>query len=180
MVFQVRQPIDLGDELRQRVHFRFDLAPVILCRPIARERLDRRKLYSLGCICHGFPFRPFCRIDAPAQFGDFGFRNIYMKRMNCSFVISLPVSLWCNSGLSHDVLLHFVVLGCLVCTVGRAALSIWVMGTSPEKLAVARIDAVVQVPSRGAWGSFLGGDRYFNSAQVARNRHEAMAMMAIA
>jgi len=54
------------------------------------------------------------------------------------------------------------------------------MGTSPEKLAVARIDAVVQVPSRGAWGSFLGGDRYFNSAQVARNRHEAMAMMAIA
>src|SRR5439155_4573509 len=38
------QSIDLGDELRQGVHFCLDLAPVILCRPIARERLDRREL----------------------------------------------------------------------------------------------------------------------------------------
>src|ERR1700692_789406 len=46
------QSIDLGDELRQGVHFCLDLAPVILCRPIARQRLNRRELYSLGCICN--------------------------------------------------------------------------------------------------------------------------------
>ena len=36
------QSIDLGDELRQGVQFCLDLAPVILCRPIARQRLNRR------------------------------------------------------------------------------------------------------------------------------------------
>ena len=41
------QPIDLGDELRQGVQLRLDLAPVILCRPIARQRLHRRELHSL-------------------------------------------------------------------------------------------------------------------------------------
>src|SRR3984893_9380731 len=80
------QSIDLGDELRQGVHFCLDLAPVILCRPIARERLDRRELYSLGCICNRFSFRPLCRVDAPAQFGEFGFRNIHMEWVNGGLV----------------------------------------------------------------------------------------------
>jgi hypothetical protein len=99
------QSIDLGDELRQGVHFCLDLAPVILCRPIARERLDRRELYSLGCICNRFSFRPLCRVDAPAQFGQFGFRNIHMKRTNCILVICLLPALLCSTGLGHGVLL---------------------------------------------------------------------------
>ena len=41
------QPIDLGDEIRQRIQPRLDLAPVVLGRPIARERLSRRELYAL-------------------------------------------------------------------------------------------------------------------------------------
>ena len=41
------EPIDLGDELGQGVHFCFDLAPVVVCRPIARERLCGRELNSL-------------------------------------------------------------------------------------------------------------------------------------
>jgi hypothetical protein len=41
------QSVDLGDELRQGVQFCLDLAPVILCRPIARQRLHRRELHSL-------------------------------------------------------------------------------------------------------------------------------------
>ncbi len=28
------QPVDLGDELRQGVHFCFDPAPVVVCRPV--------------------------------------------------------------------------------------------------------------------------------------------------
>ena len=64
------QPIDLGDELRQGVQSRLDLAPVVFCRPIARERLNRRELYALRCIRDRFPFRPLRRdLNAPAQFG---------------------------------------------------------------------------------------------------------------
>ena len=66
------QSIDLGDELRQGVQFRFDLAPVILCRPIARERLGRRELHSLRCIRDRFSLGPIGCFDAPAQFGEFG------------------------------------------------------------------------------------------------------------
>ena len=68
------QSIDLGDELRQGVQFRLDLAPVVLCRPIARERLNRRELHALRCIRDRFPFRPLCCVDAPAQFGKSAFR----------------------------------------------------------------------------------------------------------
>ena len=77
------QSIDLGDEIRQGVQFRLDFAPVVICRPIARQRLNRRELYSLGCICNRFPFGPLCRVDAPAQFGKFRFRNINMEGTDC-------------------------------------------------------------------------------------------------
>ena len=52
------EPVDLGDELRQGVQFCLDFAPVILCRPIARQRLNRRELYALGCIWNRFSLRP--------------------------------------------------------------------------------------------------------------------------
>src|ERR1700681_753511 len=99
------EPIDLGDELRQGVHFCFDLAPVILRRPIARERLDRRELYSLGCICSCFAFRPLCRAYAPAQFGEFRFRNIHMKRTNRILGSCLLAASLGSTGLAHGVLL---------------------------------------------------------------------------
>src|SRR5437867_10144949 len=100
------QSIDLGDELRQGVHFCLDLAPVILCRPIARERLNRRELYSLGCICNRFSFRPLCRVDAPAQFGELPFRNnTHMKRTNCGLVSCLLAALFGSTGWRHGVLL---------------------------------------------------------------------------
>src|SRR5580704_1489457 len=99
------EPIDLGDKIRQGAQFCFDLAPVILCRPIARERLSGRELYALGCISNGFFFRPFCRVDASAQFGEFGFRNSDMKRTNCVLVTCLLAVLWCSTGLGHSRLL---------------------------------------------------------------------------
>ena len=41
------QPVDLGDELRQGVEPRLALAPVVVRRPVARERLRRRELHAL-------------------------------------------------------------------------------------------------------------------------------------
>ena len=41
--------VDLGRELRQRVQLRLGLAPVVLGRPVARERLKRRRLHTLRC-----------------------------------------------------------------------------------------------------------------------------------
>src|ERR1700726_2358925 len=99
------QSIELGDELREGVHFCFDLTPLILCRPIARERLNRRELYSLGCICNRFSFRPLCRVYAPAQFGEFRFRDIHMKRTNRILASCLLAASLCSTGLGHAVLL---------------------------------------------------------------------------
>jgi hypothetical protein len=31
------QPVDLGDEMRQSLQLRLDLAPVVIRRPVARE-----------------------------------------------------------------------------------------------------------------------------------------------
>src|SRR5438045_660721 len=48
------QPIDLRHELRQRVQFRFHLAPIVICPPIAREFLHHRARYALR-IVRDFP-----------------------------------------------------------------------------------------------------------------------------
>ena len=79
---------------------RLDLAPVVFRPPIAREFLNRRELHALRCIRDRFPFRPLGRVDAPAQFGKFRFRNIHMKRTNGILVSCLLAALlvlhWCR------------------------------------------------------------------------------------
>src|SRR5260221_4764412 len=82
------ESIDLGRELRQGVQFRLARAPIVICRPIARECLHRRKLYALRCIRDRFPFRPLRCVDAPAQFGKFRFLNIRTKRTNRALTIA--------------------------------------------------------------------------------------------
>jgi hypothetical protein len=77
------QPINLGDEIRQGVQLGLDLALIVICRPIAGERLGRRELHALRCIRDRFPLGPLCRVDAPAQFGEFRFRNINMEGTDC-------------------------------------------------------------------------------------------------
>ena len=76
------QPVDLGDEIRQGIEARLDLAPVVLRRPIARERLHGRELHALRCVGDRFAFGPDGRLDAPAQLPELGFRNIDAKRTN--------------------------------------------------------------------------------------------------
>ena len=60
-------PVDLGLELRQRVQPRLAPAPVVLGRPVAGERLDRRQLHALRAICDELLGRPAHRGDAAAQ-----------------------------------------------------------------------------------------------------------------
>ena len=107
------QPVDLGEELRQGVQFCFDLAPVVLGRPITRERLGGRELYALRRIRDGFSFGPLGGVDASAQFGEFGFRNIYMKWTNGGLVIGLIAALVCSTDLGHSgFLFGFLGLCC--------------------------------------------------------------------
>ncbi len=94
------QPIDLGDELRQGIQFRFALAPIVVCRPIAGKFLYCRQRHTLRFIRDRFPIRPPCRLDAPAQFAKFGLRNVHLKRTNIRLFGCL-----CSSGLCHGVLL---------------------------------------------------------------------------
>ena len=82
------QPVDLGDELRQGVQLRLALTPVVISCPISRECLNRSEPHALRGICYCFPVRPTGRVDAPAQFGEFCFRNINLKRTD--FVEAFP------------------------------------------------------------------------------------------
>src|SRR5579864_2818446 len=74
--------VDLSNELREGVQSRFDLTPVILLRPILRDLLHCVELDALRCIPNEFLLRPPSRSNASAQFSQFHFRNIHMKRAN--------------------------------------------------------------------------------------------------
>ena len=62
--------VDLGDELRQGVQLRFDLAPVVFRPPIAHELLELCELHALRLIGNRFLVGPPRRVDAPAQIGE--------------------------------------------------------------------------------------------------------------
>ena len=76
------EPVDLGDELRQGVQPRLALAPVVICRPVARELLHRRERHALRIIRDRFPLGPPGCVYAPAELGQLRFRNTHMKRVN--------------------------------------------------------------------------------------------------
>ena len=60
-------PVDLGRELRERVQPRLAGAPVVLGRPVANERLQRRQLHALRPIGGELSRRPARRLDPAAQ-----------------------------------------------------------------------------------------------------------------
>src|SRR5215212_8197107 len=65
------ESIDLGDELRERVQPALDLAPVVLCRPIADEILDRGERDALRKIGDGLLFGQPRGNDASAKLIEF-------------------------------------------------------------------------------------------------------------
>src|SRR5882762_4780230 len=78
--------------------FRLAPAPVVFCPPIVREFLHSRELHALRLVRDRFPFRPLCRVDAPAQFGQRRFRNIHMKRTNRILLSWLVAALLWSAG----------------------------------------------------------------------------------
>src|SRR5688572_25327025 len=52
------QPVDLGQKLWEGVQLRLALAPIVVCRPIAREFLDRRELHALRRVRDGLHLGP--------------------------------------------------------------------------------------------------------------------------
>ena len=76
------EPVDLGQELRQRVQLCLAPPPVVLCRPIIGECLHRGEVHALGIVCDGLPLRQSCRGYAPAQVGQFRLRDIHVKGTN--------------------------------------------------------------------------------------------------
>ena len=67
-------PVDLGDEVRQGRKALLELAPVVIRRPIAGQRLDRLELHALRGI--RLPVGPPRRGDAAAQVGELLFRDV--------------------------------------------------------------------------------------------------------
>ena len=89
------QPIDLGDEVRQRVELRLDLAPVVIHHPMAREFLHRREPHTLQVIRDRFLLGPLGLVYAPAQLRKFLLRNTEGERTDrVAFAVFLGGDGW--------------------------------------------------------------------------------------
>src|SRR5580704_17897478 len=73
------EPVDVRRKLRQDVQPRFDLAPVVIRLPIAREFTHRRELHSLSGIRYRFPLGPPRRADPPAEVNNRRFGKVDLK-----------------------------------------------------------------------------------------------------
>src|ERR1043166_3990599 len=74
--------INVRNELRESVELRFSLAPVVITRPIFRERLHCFKLYTLRRICHQLFFRPARCLDSHAEVPELRFGSFEAERTN--------------------------------------------------------------------------------------------------
>jgi hypothetical protein len=90
-----------------RVQLRLAPPPVVIGRPIPRQRLNDGELHALLWL--GFLLRPPRCVDTPAQFGKFSFRNIHMKRTNCGLITACLLCNFSHRPFSVVVngLLHF-------------------------------------------------------------------------
>src|SRR5580658_1476153 len=76
------QPIDLGDELRERVQPRLALEPVVIRPPVASELLNRRERHALGIVRDSLPLGPPCSQYSPAQLAELRLGKARLKRTN--------------------------------------------------------------------------------------------------
>src|SRR3954452_18404618 len=76
------EPVDLGDELRQRVELRLARPPVVVGAPVARELLHQREGHALRIVGDRLALGPPGRVDAPAQVGELRLRNTDFKGPN--------------------------------------------------------------------------------------------------
>src|SRR5215218_7131153 len=70
------EAVDLGDEVREGLQPLLALAPVVLFRPVARERLHRRQPRALRLIFDGLLFGPARRENPFAEVCECVFRHV--------------------------------------------------------------------------------------------------------
>src|ERR687898_2082702 len=100
------QPVNLGDELRQGFQLRLALAPVVICRPIAREFLHRRERHALGLICDGLLFGPLRGRDAATEVDEILFRNVDAEGAYCGMGLHRLCSSCRATGVISPAVLH--------------------------------------------------------------------------
>src|SRR5262249_18266085 len=70
------QPINAGDELRQRIQLRFRLPPVVIGRPIARELLHGRQRHALRLVGDSLLLGPLRGRNAPSKVIELGLGGV--------------------------------------------------------------------------------------------------------
>ncbi len=90
------ESIDLGDEVRQGVQSCLDLAPVVICCPVAREFLHRCKRHTLRLISDGLLFDPLRCCDTATEIDECLLREVDVEGTDCGCVSGLR-----NSSLSR-------------------------------------------------------------------------------
>src|SRR5919112_4183128 len=93
--------------MRQGFQLRLDLAPVVICGPVAREFLHRRELHTLGLIGDGLLFGPLRVRDAATEVEEILFGNVDAEGA--------------DSGLGHGGLLSVARASCYAKAAGRVA-----------------------------------------------------------
>ena len=86
--------VDLGEELRERVEPRLDLAPVVLRRPVVGEGLHRRELHALRGVarrspCVGHRVARMRRLRSSSSSCGISTRNGRMARVVGGSVVTL-------------------------------------------------------------------------------------------
>ena len=85
------EPVDLRDEVRQRVQLRLAFAPVVVRRPVACRVLHQLQRHTLRVVAHCLSLGPPCRTYAPAHVVERLLRKTDAERTNsrvCSQVCS--------------------------------------------------------------------------------------------
>ena len=67
--------VDFGQELRGRVQFRLDFAPIVTFGSVARECLGHRQLHALRIVADQLARRPPRRLYSLPQLDKLGLRN---------------------------------------------------------------------------------------------------------
>src|SRR5262249_28417304 len=73
-------PVDLGDEVRQGVEPRLDLAPVVVGLPVTHEVPQHRERYALAVVVDRLLVRPARGSQTSFEVGEVGFRNVDAER----------------------------------------------------------------------------------------------------
>src|SRR4026207_158013 len=95
------EAVDLGEEIGVGIQLRLDLAPVVIARPIPRERLNEVELHALGAVRHCLLLGVSRREAALAQLGELRLRDSDGEWPNRILVYPLRLGFPYRAGGGH-------------------------------------------------------------------------------